>query len=168
RQVHRRRVDGAHAEAAAALKASVLGLHLEYTLAHQVAVLGPGQAVRFRRGAEQLFPALVAQDVQRLRVVIMRVLVVADADAAVVEGDGGLAVLEPLLAQIALVLAGAEAAGDRRRGQRRPLAADGGFHAAAAQTVDHAAALRGGVAEVINRLVDDLLGHRDAGVAAGP
>src|SRR5207248_1258018 len=136
----------AHAETAATLEAAVLGLHLEDSLAHQVAVLGPGQAVGLRRGAEQLLPALVAEDVQRLGVVIVRVLVVADADAAVVERDGGLAVFQPLLAQLAFVLAGAEAAGDRRGRQRGPLAADRRFHAAAPQAVDHAAALRGGVA----------------------
>src|SRR5439155_16437549 len=62
-QVHRRRIDGADAEAAAALEAAVLGLHLQDALAHGVAVLGPGNALVFLCGAEERFAGLGAHGV---------------------------------------------------------------------------------------------------------
>src|SRR5262249_20991431 len=62
-----------------------------------------------------------------------------------------------------IVLAGAEAAGDGRRGQGGPAVAA----AAAAEAVDDAALGVGAVGQVLDRLVDDLLGHDDAGVAGG-
>src|SRR5262249_45615314 len=166
-QVHRGGVDGADAEAAAAGPAAVGVLRRPQLLEHGLAVLAPGQALARRRRPEHLLPAVVAQDVQRLGVIVVGVLVVSQADAAL-DGDGRLAELEPLLAEVVLVLAGAEQAGDGRRRQGRALAADRRPRAAAAEAVDDAAAVGRGVLQVVVRLLDDGLGDGDAGVARRP
>ena len=115
---------------------------------------------------EQLAVAVVAEDVHDLGEVVALVLVVADA--ALGDRDVVLAVLDPLLGQVALVLPGAERAGDGRGGERRPLLAVDGGPAAAGVAVDHAALGRGAGFEVVGGLVDDLLRHGDAGVAGRP
>src|SRR5439155_2961092 len=66
-----------------------------------------------------------------------------------------------------VVFAGAEHAGDGGRGQRRPLPAHGAA-GRVRQAVDHAAAFRRAVLQVVAGLVDDGLGHDDAGVPRRP
>src|SRR5262249_50436968 len=63
----------------------------------------------------------------------------------------------------AVVLAGAEAAGDGRRRQRGPAIAA----APAGEAVDDAALGVGRFLQILDAPVDDLLGHDDAGVAGG-
>src|SRR5262249_27757298 len=110
--------------------------------------------------------------VHRLGVVVVGVLVVAEADAAAVaERDGVLAVAEPLddqLVILLLVVAGAEEAGDGGGGQRRPFPPRRRPGAAAAEAVHHAAALRRRVLQVVLGLADELQRHLDAGVLGGP
>src|SRR5262249_39645541 len=141
--VDRSRVDRSDAPAAAGRPAAVRGLRPHQVVEHLRAVGAPGQAlVGGRALAEQLLPAIIAEDVEGLGVIVMGVFVVADAaGAAATDGDGPLAVLEPLLAQIVLVFAGAEQAGDGGGSQRRAFAAHGGA-TAAAEAVDHATCRR--------------------------
>src|SRR5205823_10750943 len=80
--------------------------------------------------------------------------------------DGGLAVLQPALGVVGVVLAGVEAARDGGGGQRGPLGPVEG--AAVGQAVDDAAAGRGALLEVVVGVVEDFLGDDDAGVAGGP
>src|SRR5262249_14616503 len=164
RQVDRGRVDRADAEAAGAGPARVGVLRGLPRVAHGLPVLAPDDALARRRVAVELLPAALAQDVDGLGVVIMRVLVVADADAlrpAQAHRDRLLAVPEPLLAEVVLVLAGAEQAGDGRRRDGRAL------HALVEAVVD-AAALAGARLQVVVGLLDDGLGDGDAGVARRP
>src|SRR5581483_11523395 len=96
------------------------------------------------RVREQPGVAVIAQDVDGLGVVVVRVLVVAEASAAE-NRHVLLAELEPLLDERRVVVAGAEAAGDGRRREGGPAFAA----AAAAEAVDDAALGVGRVAEVL-------------------
>src|SRR4029077_12482193 len=96
-----------------------------------------------------------------LGVVVLGVLLMAHA-VVVQNGDGGLAVLQPALDNLGVVLAGVEGTGDGGGGKGGPVAP-----AARRQAVNHAAALRRTLLEVFLRLLDDALGDDDAGVAAG-
>src|SRR5262245_39649753 len=129
-----------------------------------LAVSRPGDEVVVLGVGEELLEAVVAQDVDHLRVVVVRVLVVAHAPAVAGGGQPVLAVLEPLLDQLALVLARVEAAADRRRRQRRPAVAAA---AAPGQAVLHAALVVGAVLEVLDAVLDRLARDDDAGVARG-
>src|SRR5262249_12634782 len=115
---------------------------------------------------EQLGVAAVAEHVQGLGVVVVRVLPVPETvGPGLVDRDGPLAKLEPLLAQLGLVFAGTEEARDRRRRQWRPLAAVAGT--AVGQAVNPAAVRRRTILEVVVGAVDDLFRNGDAGVAGG-
>src|SRR5262249_21798413 len=107
-------------------------------------------------------PAVVAEDVHALAEVVVGVLVVADPDAADARADADrpLAILEPLGAQGILVFAGVEQAGDGCGGDRRPLR----FRAVA---VVNGPGRAGAVGQVFVGILDDLLRHRDTGVAGG-
>src|SRR5438128_5798157 len=95
----------------------------------------------------------------------MRVLVVAET-GQVGDRHVHLAELDPLFDQRRVVLAGVEAAGDGRR-RERGLAAAHGPAAGLRQAINHAAVVRGGVFQVLDRLVDRALGHGYAGVLGG-
>jgi hypothetical protein len=144
--------------------AARLVLVVEDALEGRVLELAPGHPRFLRVVGEHLAPLVLAQCVHGLAEVVRLVLVVALA--ALAQRDVVLAVLEPLLGQLALVLAGAEAAADGRRGDRRaplPLGRD----AAAGVAVDHASIGGGAGFEVVHGLVDILLRDRDAGVLGG-
>src|SRR5579885_80983 len=149
----------------AAGPAAVAALALDQVIEDGLLVLGPGELVLVA-GAEQLVPAVVAEHVEGLGVVVVGVLVVAEAAAAPAqrEGDVALAELEPLLDLGGVVLARGEAAGDGRGSQGRPAVAA----APAAEAVDDAALGVGAVLQVLDALVDDLLGNDDARVARRP
>src|SRR5262245_44073497 len=154
-----------HRADVAAAPAAVGPLAVLQAVEDRLLVLGPGEAVALLGFGEQLGPAVVAEHVHGLGVVVVRVLVVAEAlGAAEAQRHVALAEEQPLLDQRRLVLAGGEAARDGRRGQGRPAVAA----AAAAEAVDHAALGVGGVGQVLDRLVDDFFRHHDAGVAGGP
>src|SRR5262249_47272330 len=106
----------------------------------------------------------VAEHVDDLGIVVVRVLVVAHACAA--DGQAVTAVLDPLLDQFALVLAGAEAAADRRRRQGRSARA--AATTTPGQAVLHAAVGVSGVRKVLDALLDRILGDDDAGVTRRP
>src|SRR5262249_4021499 len=114
------------------------------------------------RRAVQLLPAVVAEDVHALGEVVVGVFVVADAGAADVraDADGAVAVFEPLLAQLVLVFAGVEEAGDGGGGDGRPLRAR-------AEAVVHGPVGTRALFQILVGFLDGLLGHRDAGVAGG-
>src|SRR6266404_3761678 len=101
--------------------AAVAALASGQVIKNGVAILAPGQPLGLARLREHLGIAFVAEHVDRLRIVVMRVLPVPEAVAAgLVDGDGGLTILEPFLRQWRVVLAGAEHARDRRGSQGRP------------------------------------------------
>src|SRR5262249_18569655 len=133
---------------------------------HVLAVLAPGDRVLVVGLGEHLGVPFVAQDVNGLAPVVVGVFVMAET-ARGADGDGGLAVVDPLGDELGLVLAGGEAGRDGRRRQGGPFAAGHGAHAAAAQAVNHTAVGGGGLLQVLAALVDDRLGHRDAGITTG-
>src|SRR5262249_48916156 len=120
-----------------AVPAAIRSLAAKQVVERGLLVPAPSQLVAFFAArAEQPVPAVVAKDVVRLGIIVVRVLIVAEAvEAASGDGDVRLAELEPSLDQLRVVLAGAEAARDRRRGQSRPAVAA----ATAAQAIDNAA-----------------------------
>src|SRR5260370_30689 len=96
----------------------------------------------------------------------MGVLPMAETIAArFVDGDGALAVLEPFLGQLGVVLARAERTGNGRGRERRPFGAV--ERRAVGKTVNYAAASRRAVLQIFVSLIDDRLGDRDAGIAGG-
>src|SRR5438309_3796624 len=140
-QLQDRAVDGggvnaADAPGAAGAPAAVGALRALQVVEHGRPVLAPGHALALGRAGEHLFPAVVAEDINGLGVVVMSILIVAKADADAADRDGALAVLEPLPAQFVLVLAGVEEAGDGGGGERRPFAADRRPHPPSPETVD--------------------------------
>src|SRR5262249_21696677 len=147
-------VDGADAEAAAAGEAAVAVLPLDEAIEVVLLVLTPGDALVLAVLGEHLFPAVVAEEVDRLAIVVVGVLVVAVAVGVATDGDGGLAVVEPLFDVLVLVVAGAEIAGDGGGGEGGALAADRSAGAAATETINHAAAGRGRFTQVVDALVD--------------
>src|SRR5947209_3979292 len=133
--------------------AAVAALAGGQVIKDHVAILAPRQPLRFARLRKHLGITLVAQHVNGLPVVIVRVLPVPEAVAAgLVDGNGGLAVLEPLPGERRVVFAGAEQAGDGRGRQRRTFGAVEG--AAIGQAIDDAAALGRALFQIIVGLVD--------------
>src|SRR5437588_6794295 len=114
-----------HRADVAAVPAAVRSLAAKDAVKRGFFVPGPAQLVALlAAGAEEPVPAVIAENVVRLGIVIVRVLVVAEAvEAARGERNVRLAEFQPLLDQVRVVFAGAEAAGDRRRGQGRPAVA---------------------------------------------
>src|SRR5205823_4900170 len=114
----------------------VLVLLLDQVGEHGFLVLRPRQPRALVLLREHLAVPVVAQDVDELGEVVALVLVVADA--ALGDGDVVLAELHPLLGEVALVLAGAEGAGDGGGGDRRALLAGDGLPGPG-PAIDHAA-----------------------------
>src|SRR5262249_26547799 len=131
--------------------ATVLGLTALHAVENLFAVGGPLDAFVGARPGEELGPAVVAQHVDRLRPVVDGVFVVPQPTAAAEAFEGVLAILQPLLAQVGIVIAEAEPAGNRRRRQGRPATA---ATAAPRQAVLHAAVAAGGVLEVLLGVLD--------------
>src|SRR5205814_1646735 len=77
-----------------------------------LAILPPGDAVRRFGVGEELGPAVLAQRIDGLGVVVVRVLIVADAGAGSQRGKVLPAEDEPLLDKGRVVLAGREATAD--------------------------------------------------------
>src|SRR5262245_29424652 len=131
----------------AAVPTAVAGLRLQDVLVHLLAILAPRHV---RAGVlllrQYLGPAVLAENVHGLGVVVLQVFVVALA--AAVDADVVAAVLQPLLRQRRIILTGAEGTGDGRGGQRRALAAVDG-DATVGQRIDHAAALRRALLQVV-------------------
>src|SRR5262245_54198521 len=161
-------VDASNAPGAAAAPAAVALLRPHQVIEHLGAIAAPGSLFP-ASVAEHLCPAIVADEIDALGEVVVGVFIVTDAAAGgrLVKPNFFDAVFEPLLDVLVLVVTGVEEARDGRRGQRRPLTAHGSAHAAASQAVDHATVLRCRVLEVLAGLLDDVLGHRDAGILAG-
>src|SRR5436853_210038 len=87
------------AKSAAAVPAAVGVLVLQEPVEQVLAVGAPGDALIGRRGPEEPFPAVVAQDVHRLAVIEMGVFIVL---GEAVDRNRMLAVAEPLLDQLVL------------------------------------------------------------------
>src|SRR5262249_6095067 len=112
------------APAAGAGPAAILLLVIQQKLPGRLAVLAPLDAVRFLGFREQLGVAVVAEEVDRLSIVVIGVLIVAHAAAGIERMDDILAVLKPLLGERGVVLACTEAACNGSRRQGGPLATD--------------------------------------------
>src|SRR5262249_38858897 len=99
---------GEYLAALAALPTAVGALHAHQSIERLLAVLLPGDFVGVLGAGEEAVPAVVAQDVDRLGVIVVRVLVETEA-AAAESLQMRLAELEPLLNQRRVVVAKAEA-----------------------------------------------------------
>src|SRR5262249_24594464 len=129
-QLHDGQVAGRHVDRpdhaggpAVVAPAAVGGLGPLELLEDRLAVLAPGQQLVAPRRGEQLLERVVAEHVDHLGVIVVGVLVVAHAPAVPRDGQGVLAVLEPLLDQLAVVVAEAEAAADGGGGEGGPAVA---------------------------------------------
>ncbi len=97
---------------------SLLCLFLRYSY---MVLRKSDQRIGSLSSGEKLVVAVVAQDVDALREVVVLILVVIEP--ALAEGDVVFAVFDPFLGVFRVVIAGAEGASHRRRGQRRAFAA---------------------------------------------
>src|SRR5579875_1360856 len=140
-QIHRRdEVGPDHAAGPAA----VAGLRANHAGEVLFFVARPGQALAGLGVGEKPSITVFTEYVDRLCVIIVGILIVSHASTAETL-QVLLAEFEPFFDERRIVIAETEATGDGRRRQRGPAAA--GRHAAT-QTVDHAAAAVGRIAEV--------------------
>src|SRR5579871_145034 len=91
---------------------------------NDVAIIAPGQPFTGWSFGKHLGVAIVAQHIQGLGVIVVRILPMPKTIvAALVDWNRTLAKLDPLLGQLGFVLAGTEHTGNGGRGQWWPFAA---------------------------------------------
>src|SRR6185437_10489873 len=142
---------------------AVAGLRTNDVLEVRLFVTAPGETILRLRLGEQLDITNLAKHVHRLRVVIVRVLVVAKTRAAKSAAQVLLAEGEPLLDQRRIVIAKTKTTSDGCRRQGRPALTT----AAAAERVDDASLAIRGIVQILLGHLDGFLRHDDAGVARG-
>src|SRR3954447_3602321 len=106
----------------AAGPASIGTLRPQQVLERGLAILAPGQTVVEFRIGEQLGVTILAEDVERLGVVVVGIFIMAET-AAAEDRQVLLAKTDPALDERRVVVARAEATRDGRRRQSRPALA---------------------------------------------
>src|SRR5438552_1128785 len=133
---------------------------------YHLAVFVPAQSFTGPRIGEHLGVAILAEHVQGLSIVIMRVFPVSETVASrFINRNRPLAKLDPLLGQFGFIFAGTEETGNGRGGQRRSLGAV--ESRPVCQAVNDPAIRRCAVFKVGMSLIDDRIGDRYTGDTGG-